>query len=198
MWSQILVLVCALFSLGYITVKFNNKLSAEYLLSFITLVMVFILFLNLKDFEVFNLQAGNHIQIFTLCSILSLELILIRALRPAHSRFPYPFVFAPYLAYATIPFMFSTINLYLLTTAILGGGALIVSFLLIPGLIQRIESTGFLLTGILLLTVAYLFQILQMLYTVTESWITDVPFAFGMVLVSVPVSEILNHKTQTR
>lgn len=193
MWSQILVLVCTLLSLGYITVKFKNKLSAEYLLSFITLVMVFILFLNFRDFDAFNLQAGNHIQIFTLCTVLALELILIRALRPAHSRFPYPFVFAPFLAYATIPFMFATMNLYMLTVSILGGGALIVSYLLIPGLMRKIESSGFLLTGVLLLTVAYVFQLLQMLYTVSDSWITDLPFAFGMVLVSIPISEVLNH-----
>jgi len=192
-WSQILVLVCAFLSLVYITVKLKNKFTAEYLMIFITLIFVFLLFLNLGDQNALYSKAENYIQIFILCSILALELIIIRSLRPVHSQFPYPFVFAPYLAFATVPFMFATTNLYMVTAVILGGGALIVSYLLLPGLMQRIESNGFLLTGILLLSVAYIFQIFRNLYTVADSWITDVPFALGMFFVSVPVSEILKH-----
>jgi len=75
----------------------------------------------------------------------------------------------------------------------MGGGALLVSILLIPGILGKIDSPGFLITGILLMAVTYIFLILRTKFSTTENWITDVPLALGLVFLSIPLYELIKN-----
>ncbi|MGF1670246.1 MAG: hypothetical protein ACFCU6_07345 [Balneolaceae bacterium] len=83
-------------------------------------------------------------------------------------------------------------SLHLIYVFILGGATVIVSFLIIAGLFNKIDSPGFLLTGNLLLCVSFFFYALNAGYSGIDNWIIDLPLALGIVITASPAVEILN------
>ncbi len=194
MWSQILVIVCTIISILYLTFKLN-KSGATYFLTLLSLSGLLFLYLDFDATTNIVSAYGSHARIISFCGLLSIEMILLRNSIRGQNGFPYFFVFFPFFAYILFPLGVTNESVSFLIAMLLGTAAVIVSFLILILLNKNKRYVFAFLSGLVLLAISFIYKILSVYYISEIGWVIDVPLSLGMIPVVIGFTELYNDLT---
>ena len=194
MWSQILVIVCTIISILYLTFKVD-KSGVTYSLALLSLSGLLFLYLDFDATTNIVSAYGSHARIISFCGLLSIEMILLRNSIQGQNGFPYFFVFFPFFAYILFPLGVTSESVSFLISMLLGTAAAIVSFLILILLNKNKRYVFAFLSGLVLLAVSFIYKILSVYYITEIGWVIDVPLSLGMIPVVIGFTELYNDLT---
>lgn len=190
MWSEILLIICSLFSI--VILLFYSGKNYLHLRCFLSVSLISVIVSISTSFFIseFDTEINEWTKVTGISFALVVIAILIREMKPTYVRYPVIFSYVPLAILAVYPFISDADILKDLLNQLLQGGAIVVSLLLYLSLKDKLEKHYLFLTGMLLFATAFGFYWFSGEIGSEMIWTWQTPMAAGIILISLQTSEM--------
>lgn len=189
MWSQILLISVALFS-GTMIVRQVSKRDLQLLTSSSVFGIAVIELIRFAEFTN-QAQIIEFGTILILCALLTALLMTIRLLKPVYTRYPYPFVYLPFIIILGFPVVQDMRIISEIIFQLVQAGSLMVLLMLIIGYFEEFEKPWLAVFSVILFVVAYIIYWFGPSFFDVRIWMWQPLLALGMVSVTLIYPSIL-------
>jgi len=189
-WSEILLIICCLFSIGVLLFySGRNYLHLRFFLS-VSLISIIVSISTSFIYSAYETEINEWTKITGISFALVVIAIQIREMKPTYVRYPVIFSYMPLAIIAVYPFISDAEILKDLLNQLLQGGAIVVSLLLYLSLKDKLEKHYLFLIGVLLFATAYGFYWFGGEIGSEMIWAWQLPMAAGIILLGMQTSEL--------
>ncbi|PWN07555.1 hypothetical protein [Rhodohalobacter mucosus] len=191
-WSQVLLLLVLPISLYlYITRMGKDRRDALFTGAIVLILMFFREIVSLTDVTGRELLK-EYSAILLLVLLLILILMSIRRLRPEISRYPYPFVYVPFIILLFYPLVQGTEALTNIIFIIIEGGSVLSLLFLTIAHFSLFEKKWVAVLNVVVLFLAYIFFWFEPQFFAAEQWMWQSLLSIGMITSSIAFPVILS------